>query len=342
MKKRRVFFVLLLAVFISFALLWLRRGSGVGQKQISNVAQAPAAVSPSFAIAMVSPSPTIALPPGVAAKLSEPGKRNVAKLVQAFGAPIEFYGKIVDERGVSVSGGKVHYSAADQYFGDSSKYEGVSDENGLFFIRGINGADLYVNVAKDGYYGTIESGAAFGYGVPSGKRPPSKENPAIFVLRKMGEAVPIVRVLERPVKVPKNGMPVEIALKTGRTVSTGQGEVRIECWTEDENKDAQGRYPWRCRVTAPGGGLVKREGEFSFEAPIEGYQPFDDIIPSTERWSSGAEREYFVKTADNHFARVSLRMRTGGEHFIVVESYFNPQSGSRNLEYDPTKQTSTR
>ena len=97
------------------------------------------------------------------------------------------------------------------------------------------------------------------------------------MLRKKGEAVPLVRVSERPIKVPRNGTPVEINLQTGKAAS--QGDLKVECWTQDQVKDAQGHYPWHCRVSVPGGGLVKREGEFDFEATAEGYEPSDDIAP---------------------------------------------------------------
>jgi hypothetical protein len=54
--------------------------------------------------------------------------------------------------------------------------------------------------------------------------------------------------------------------------------------------------------------------------------------PDEEKWSSIAERQYFIKTGHGHFARATLRMRTGGDHFAVVDSYFNPVRDSRNLE----------
>jgi len=117
--------------------------------------------------------------------------------------------------------------------------------------------------------------------------------------------------------------------------------LRIECWAQDDKKDTQRRYSWHCHISVPRGGLAVREGEYNFEAPLDGYQEYDDIAPPAERWSGSAERQYFVKTASNHFARVNLRIHPGGEHFFVVGSYFNPQAGSRNLEFDPTKEIKT-
>jgi len=267
--------------------------------------------------------------------------------------PISFWGKVVDERGNPVATAEVKFGANDNPnpMGKGSDHRTTTDANGSFSITGIRGVTLYVEVSKEGYYRAREvegkrgSFDSFRYAGPRATdepAPPSSESPAIFVLRKKGDAAELIRVTERPVKVPKNGAPVEIALESGQAVPAGQGDLRIECWTEDQKKDAQGNYPWRCRVSVPGGGLVKREGEYDFEAPADGYQPHDDIAPPEERWSAKAERQYFVKMADGHFARVNVRMRTGGEHFAVIESYFNPKPGSRNLEYDPRKQAAAR
>lgn len=68
-------------------------------------------------------------------------QHKVGLLVQAFNAPIQFYGQVVDQYGQPVAGATIHYSAADRYFGESSKYQGMSDANGFFSIKGITGAD---------------------------------------------------------------------------------------------------------------------------------------------------------------------------------------------------------
>src|SRR5690349_4442144 len=71
------------------------------------------------------------------AGLTGTNRANLTKIVDAFTAPIIFYGRVIDQNGDSVPVAKVFYSAADRYFGDSSKYHGVSDEAGFFSISGI-------------------------------------------------------------------------------------------------------------------------------------------------------------------------------------------------------------
>lgn len=284
---------------------------------------------------------------------NEPDINQQRTFMTAFLTPFSFCGKVIDHKGTPVGGATVEWSANNNPdpYGSGTKARTETNADGMFSLTSF-GIGLYANVSKDGYDkiptelrgqrgssgGFSNAGKLGNTDSPMGTR----SDPAVFVLRKKGEAAELIHVSERPVKVPKNGEPVEISLATGDAVPTGQGGLKVECWTEDQKRDAQGNYPWRCRVSVPGGGLVKREGEYDFEAPADGYEAHDDIVPPEERWSAKAERGYFVKMADGHFARVNLRMRTGGEHFIVIESYFNPKPGSRNLEYDPSKQASAR
>jgi hypothetical protein len=292
-------------------------------------------------------------PPSAAVAPNEPRQSQEQAVLAALSKPISFWGKVVDQQDKPVGGATVEWSANNNAnpYGSGTKGWTESDANGMFAITSY-GIGLYAKVSKDGYSqiptelrkprgssGGFSNAAKLGNtDSPMGTR----SNPAVFVLHKKREAAELTHVPERPVKVPKNGAPVEISLTTREAVPAGEAGLRLACWTEDQNKDAQGHYPWLCRISVPSGGLVKREGDYDFEAPVEGYQPSDDIGPPADRWSANAERQFFVKMADNRFARVNLRMRTGGEHFVVIESYLNPQPGSRNLEYDPAKQPATR
>jgi hypothetical protein len=302
-------------------------------------------VSASAAAPKLEISPT-AIPdiPGV--NLTQTDKQKLGRILTVFRAPIEFYGKVIDQTGEAVQGAKAHYSAADQYFGKSSKYEGVSDAQGLFSIKGIKGAGLYVEVSKSGYDRLPnKSYGGFGYGMPSGNSPPSKDNPAIFVLRKKGESEPLISK-DRDVKVSKNGTPVEVDLSTGRSVGFGQGDVKIECWANNVGFDPNSHHPydWRCRISVPEGGLIPRQEEFAFEAPEAGYEAFDEInMPQdAQRWRGDVTKEYFLKVRGDRYARIKFRIATGQNQFASITSYLNPQPGSRNLEFDPAKQIKGR
>jgi hypothetical protein len=291
---------------------------------------------------------TQATPPATTATPAPPSqaerRRRSVELVQSiYSAPIAFYGKAQDQHGQPVVGAKVQYSALDKFWEPGTKYEGLTDTKGFFSITGIQGAALSVQVSKEGYDRIYnQSDGAFSFGAPydpQRDRPtPTKDNPTIFVLRKKTLADPLFAI-DRDVPVPKNGTPVEISLKTGKPIEAGRGDLKIETWTSDQAKDAQGHYEWRCRLSVPGGGLlVRTEKEFRFDAPETGYEPSIEFhMPKTAvRWQEDQDEEYWLKLGNETYARMRLRITTGGGHFASITSYLNP-SGSRNLEFDPAK-----
>lgn len=155
----------------------------------------------------------------------------------------------------------------------------------------------------------------------------------------MGKADPLI-VRDDHTRIPHDGTPVEINLANGRVVSAGNGDLRVEAWTDDENWNEKRRYNWRCRITVPGGGLLERKDPFDFEAPADGYKENDEIVMDgdAERWQPRKARDYFAKLSDGRYARFNFTMIAGGDHFFRLESFLNPAPDSRNLEYDP-KQT---
>lgn len=290
------------------------------------------------------PSPSAVIPDVPGAKLTPDDKGKIAKIVEVFSASIDFWGKVVDQHGDPVPGATVHYSAADKYFKDGSKYEGSSDAEGLFSISNIRGAGLYVRVAKQGYYHIDEKSAhSFGYGTPSGEVPPSKLKPAIFVLQRMGETEPLIKLETGSVLLPKDGKAHKLSLRCERgrlSSEAANGDLLIELWSDYQPPPPHGRkYNWRCRISVPGGGLAERVGEFNFEAPIENYvQAFEfTMSATTERWQPSLKKEFFLRLADGCFARVKLDIIPGGDHFVDTESYLNPIPGHRNLEFDQAK-----
>ena len=259
----------------------------------------------------------------------------------AFLTPMSFWGRVVDEKGNPVPRARVKLGANNNPnpMGGGTYYERITDANGLFSITDAYGISLSVEVSREGYYSTERSRGTANYVLKNNTDipVPTAKAPAIFVLRKMGETVQLIRVAPRPVSVPKNGSPVEVSLRTGQPGAADR--LKLECWTEDQNKDAQGQYNWRCRLSVPGGGLVERTNQWDFEAPPNGYQSAQEITmsQSAEKWKKGVDKQYFAKLPGDYYARFTFGLTTGGEHFFVIESYLNPTSGSRNLEYDPDK-----
>jgi hypothetical protein len=250
--------------------------------------------------------------------------------------PIDFYGKVVDEKGNPIEGADITYTVTDKLWEDGKKYNGKSDAQGLFSFNN-RGAILHVEVDKKGYYYiNNQSSGTINFSTPKNAAPnyrpiPTKENPSIFVLREMGEIEKLLEIDGRQYDIPKNGEPIEINLITKQV---SRGHLKIESWTEPlTNGD---RFNWRYQISVLGGGLIERKDRFNFEAPLEGYRSTDELSMNAtdEKWTADFGKEYFLKLAGGNYARVHIQFYPGtgdDRNFIVLKSFVNP-SGSRNLE----------
>ncbi len=264
-----------------------------------------------------------------------------------YSAPISFYGKVQDQFGNPIPEATVKYEVVDKFWADGSQYIGSSDLNGLFSISHIGGAGITVGVLKDGYDGIPgKSSQTFGYGMGPDeyrKAPPTEGAPALFILRKMEKAERLI-VNDNYVPVPRDGTPVLIDLKQGQRVPSGTGDLQVESWISEQLKDARGRYPWHCRVTVPGGGIMERGEQQDQQAPSDGYVSSIefDMKQDAPRWTPSLGGDYFLKLGSGCYARARIAMISGGDNFISVESFLNPKPGSRNLEYDRLVQDLSR
>ena len=327
MKRRKIILIGMLIV-VSVVFWWLR-----APQSKQTLEKVPQITEPSLSTS----SQTAPTSPIVE---SIERKEGVAKVQRALVTPITFHGKVIDQNDDPVPDATVNYSALDKFNAPGSQYQGKSGADGTFAITGIVGAALNIGVRKEGYYmidGKSANTFAYGIGPDSVRRePPTKDNPAIFVLQKMGVSDPLVHISSRTYRISRNGTPIEVDLTTGRM--SPQGNLRVEMWTADQAKDAKQHYYWRCRISVPKGGLVERKDQFDFEAPVDGYKPSDEIVMSqaAEKWQPQAQREYFIKLNEGLYGRIQLKMIAQGNHFFRLEAYLNP-SGSRNLEFDPSK-----
>ena len=250
--------------------------------------------------------------------------------------PIEFYGKVVDENTNAVAGARVDFDCNDTSAEGTSFYHAQSDANGLFSIKGIKGMLLSVKVNKEGYYPNLPYGNNFYYAGQNQNFVPDASNPVVFRLRKKGTPEPLIR-FRNPFDVPKDGTPIQVDLATGHLAASGNANLKVECWTQDAGTRPGQQFDWKCRVSLVRGGIQLYNQEFPFTAPETGYAPSDEIDMEgrpNEQWQMDVQRHYFIRTSDGRFGRVVFRMIAHGDHFCLIESYFNP-SGSRNLEFDP-------
>ena len=257
-----------------------------------------------------------------------------AKAQSRWRTPIEFYGKVVDEETNAVAGAEVHFSYTDLSPTGNSEKQTTSDGNGVFELRDAAGMNLIVTVSKQGYY-AYEPFKAFNYAGRNESIVPDQANPVVFRMRKKGVTEPLIR-FRKPFDVPKDGSPIWVDLATGNLATSSHTGFQVECWTRDAGKKPGEHFDWKCRVSVVGGGIQRSIDQFPFLAPTSGYLTTDEIdmtVKPDQPWQQDVERRYFIQTLDGKFGRMTFKMIAHGEHFCLIESYFNP-SGSRNLEFD--------
>ena len=254
------------------------------------------------------------------------------RLLAHWQAPIDFYGKVVDENSNAIAGVNIHFRWSEKPAEDGMRTADTqSDTEGLFSLNGKRGASLTVWFGKDGYYSSGRGEMSFSYALPRGISP-DPQNPVIFHLHKKGHGESLVG-LKRNYRIPRDGTPVSIDLTTGATATSESGNVVVRCWTQDAGKRSGEKYDWRCVVGIPGGGAVTNNEEFTFEAPEEGYVPSLEIAMPADRpdWQDDVDLKFYYRLADGRYGRMTFSMIAGGQHFCMIDSVLNP-SGSRNLE----------
>jgi len=291
------------------------------------------------------PSTAVSLPPLTAQQRQQQEQTNPEKLAgfkASFATPINLYGKVLDQHGDPVTSADIQYSVLG--LTGKQKKQITSKPDGSFEITGHHGGTLGVEVSKSGYRkmpgadDKVGSGKLFYFGLG---HPPvsSPEAPVVFTLQKPGVIEPLIHAEERNYRLPRDGSPTEIDLHQG---GNNSHRVVLRCWNKElePRSQTEPQYDWRLEIAVPDGGITERKDNMAFEAPSVGYEPKASIempVNAKPHWSASAERSYFIRFEDNTFARVALRMRARGDHFIVWESHLNPKPGSRNLEADPSQ-----
>ena len=248
-------------------------------------------------------------------------------------APIEFYGKVVDENSNAVSGASIHFRWIETPAEDGEKTEDTqTDSGGLFSLHGKLGRSLMVQFSKNGYVSSQGGQKGFLYALGQDIHSPDPQNPVIFTMRKKGTPEPLL-AMKRNYRIPRDGTPLSIDLSTGETANGENGDFVVRCWTKDEGKLSGQKYDWRCVITVPNGGLVLSDEEFPFLAVENGYKPSTEINMPADRpdWKNDVDLKVFFRVADGRYGRMKFSMVAGGQHFCMIDSVLN-LTGSRSLE----------
>lgn len=281
---------------------------------------------------------TLHLPPSASPLAKALALTNpiAARQLAQWQAPIEFYGKVVDENSNAVAGAKVDFHWVEIPAEDGNRTTNTeSDTEGLFSLHGQLGPHLSVSVSKEGYYASHNRQGGFNYSLGPDIISPDPLNPVVFRLQKKGSGEPLVTVdypgFGKTAQLRGNGTPVEVDLLKGEKAATGSGQIKLELWRGVSEK-GNARFDWKCQLSVPGGGLVTTDQEFAFEAPQNGYQPsvVIDMPATNQNWRSDVRLKYFLQMADGKYGRIEFYLLPWNGAF-TIQSAVN-YSGSRNLE----------
>lgn len=261
--------------------------------------------------------------------------------------PISFYGRVIDQAGKPVLNAQVRFQWTDLSASGTTERFSQSDENGYFSLTGESGKRLGVWVSKDGYHseGGL-GGKSFEYAAffEGNFHRPNIDDPVTFRLVKKLDPEPLVvrHISKRTTYDRATYYDIERGELT-RDAPPG-GALKIEF---ERSESPQGQaFDWTWKVEAVnGGGLQEAKDEIVQMAPEDNYLPAwrMSLSANAQDFRKSGRARFYIRTSDNRFAWVGLELghpnlRSVGPK-LTVDSYMNP-SGSRNLEYDPTKQDS--
>lgn len=272
------------------------------------------------------------------------GQHPYAKIILMNLAPIEIYGKVVDQNGAPVEGATIEISVAHFLSQTSTRnvIQRTSDSSGLFSIEGLRGFSVYMKASKQDFYRVINDP-----GKPNDPaserscsgRSPDRKNPELLVLYKPAQLEPLVHGSEKSWRIPNEGTPRLIPLDPKKP--TGPHQVRVECWIDMTKQNRRGQHSWKMKMSVPEGGLAFRLGRYDFEAPNDGYTPIveHESPPANvnQIWRRGVVASYFLRFNDGVFGRINFDFYGDEEPFCSLESHLNPRVGSRILTANPDK-----
>lgn len=244
--------------------------------------------------------------------------------------PMDLFGIVIDEHDQPVPGTTVRISW-NPLRGDTQVVHLTTGLDGKFAFTGRKGRYVNVDVSKDGYDAVLGGRAQlpFNFAAPPGEKGyrSNLNQPEIFRLRKKGGNPALVHKDLRFV-LPINGT-LKIPLLGGTAAGTGELEFTVE------KSRKQSPFAWTAKAKIQGGGFIKAEGQFPFEAPEEGYQEERTwSFPLNEQGKQrhiDFEETYFVAFGSpRKYGRIKLWPKADTEK-LLMEYYFDP-NGGRNLE----------
>jgi hypothetical protein len=252
----------------------------------------------------------------------------------------DFYGKVIDQYGQPVVGADVAgHIALEQGWDSDEKYQHYktqTDANGLFQFTGLRGASLGEKISKAGY----EIGGRKPYQGPVGEKT-SPTDRGVYTMWKLRGSEPMVQKEFALKNLPYDGTPATFDLATGKKAPNGDLQITLSRSPLQLHRGWD-KHDWTAKIEMLKGGLLPENDPYPNWAPEGGYQSSFETNMSSNSvpWIANPAQSFYIKSSHGQYGRMFLKLYTdslGSNTVATVKLWINP-SGSRNLEFDPSKQ----
>jgi len=331
--KVKLLSVVILAALLCFLLLKHR---SIQPVEINTVPHVKTVNEPESTVSQINtnPEPVNSSPQNIQAE-AEQKRQEMQQAAQLWRTPILYYGKVIDESNLPISGVKVSFntSSVNESLTKEQYDSGIvtTDERGIFKIDGVRGVGMVFQLSHPNYY--LYPGTIMDYDVrdypKKGMLPNNEDNALVFRMHSKGHPVPLVHRADG-VNVPLDGTPTTLALRGSGPQTIGQ--LVIEASGTPPSRYNQQPFDWDVKIIVPDGGLIEYTNRFDFIAPDNGYQSSIEFAfpKETIGWTDTVSKNYFVQLPSG-YARLNIYTVAKRSLFFSIEYDYNPD-GSHNLE----------
>jgi hypothetical protein len=267
--------------------------------------------------------------------------------------PINFFGRVVDDANQPVADARVHFVWNDLSSSGTSEEWTSSAPDGLFSLKDKRGKGLTVTVTKDGYHVRGgKGGKSFEYAAffEGNYHQPDSTHPVLFQLVKRLPPANLIRhrISEYLPQTAYDRQTFFFDLNTGSLNNRPTGTHLLVLVFFRENQPDSRSFGWSLDISAQEGEVQLRTDDVLYLAPDMGYLArwSQNEAASAQPFIRSIRRSFFLRFRDDHYGRVQVEVshpntRSAGPN-VSIESFLNESVGSRNLEYDPSKEIKGR